>query len=60
MKNFLKLLAFFFLVSTLTFSKVSAAGESQELLKVDWSFKSFFGKFDRASLQRGYQVYSQL
>ena len=33
---------------------------SNDLLKVDWSFKSFFGKFDRASLQRGYQVYNEV
>ena len=32
----------------------------EELLKQDWSFKSFFGKFDRASLQRGYQVYTEV
>ena len=36
------------------------AESSQELLKVDWSFKSFIGKFDRASLQRGYQVYNEV
>ena len=60
MKNFLKLSIFFVLISSLTFSKVNAAGDKQELLKVDWSFKSFFGKFDRASLQRGYQVYSEV
>ena len=36
------------------------AETSHELLKVDWSFKSFFGKFDRASLQRGYQVYNEV
>ena len=25
-----------------------------------WSFKGFFGTFDRASLQRGYQVYTEV
>ena len=60
MKNFLKLSIFFVLVSALFFTKVNAAGEQQDLLKVDWSFKSFFGKFDRASLQRGYQVYTEV
>jgi len=29
-------------------------------LKTDWSFKGLFGKFDRASLQRGYQVYTEV
>ena len=36
------------------------AGENNSLLKQDWSFKSFFGTFDRASLQRGYQVYTEV
>ena len=37
-----------------------SAGEKYPLLKQDWSFKSFFGTFDRASLQRGYQVYTEV
>ena len=37
-----------------------SAGENSPLLKQDWSFKSFFGTFDRASLQRGYQVYTEV
>ena len=60
MKNFFKLITYITLISSLFFSNVNAAGEKQELLKVDWSFKSFFGKFDRASLQRGYQVYAEV
>ena len=36
------------------------AAEKVELLKTDWSFKGFFGKFDRGSLQRGYQVYTEV
>ena len=39
--------------------QVSAA-EKTDLLKIDWSFKGLFGKFDRGSLQRGYQVYSEV
>ena len=31
-----------------------------EFLKTDWSFKGLFGKFDRGSLQRGYQVYNEV
>jgi ubiquinol-cytochrome c reductase cytochrome c1 subunit len=38
----------------------SGAGPSSELLKVDWSFKGLTGKFDRASLQRGFQVYKEV
>ena len=36
------------------------SAEKVELLKVDWSFKGLFGKFDRGSLQRGYQVYTEV
>jgi len=38
----------------------STAEESSELLKVDWSFKGLTGKFERASLQRGFQVYKEV
>ncbi len=36
------------------------SAEKVEYLKTDWSFKGLFGKFDRASLQRGYQVYTEV
>jgi len=36
------------------------AAEKVELLKTDWSFKGLLGKFDRGSLQRGYQVYTEV
>jgi len=38
----------------------SFAAEKVEYLKTDWTFKGLFGKFDRASLQRGYQVYTEV
>ncbi len=38
----------------------SNAAEKVEYLKTDWSFKGLFGKFDRGSLQRGYQVYTEV
>ena len=31
-----------------------------KFLKTDWTFKGLFGKYDRASLQRGYQVYTEV
>ena len=31
-----------------------------ELIKTNWSFNGVFGTFDRASLQRGYQVYQEV
>ena len=58
MKNFLKIL----FLSTLFFSfSINAnSAEKVEYLKTDWSFKGPFGKFDRAALQRGYQVYVEV
>ena len=38
----------------------TTAERTHELLNPGWSFKGFFGKFDRASLQRGYQVYTEV
>ena len=59
MKIFFKLfvLMFFILVS---FGQKAFTAEEKKLLTTDWSFKGFFGKFDRASLQRGYQVYTEV
>ena len=58
MKKLFKLilvLSFFSLNSAQTF-----AAEKIDYLKTDWSFKGLFGKFDRAALQRGYQVYTEV
>jgi len=57
-KNFFKILLlthFLFVVSL-----SSNAAEKVEYLKTDWTFKGLFGKFDRGSLQRGYQVYTEV
>ena len=58
MKNFLKILLITILFFSL--SNKSNTAEKAEYLKTDWSFKGLFGKFDRGSLQRGYQVYSEV
>ena len=59
MRKFLNIV--FTLVFFLFFGFNSIAAEkSAELLSPEWSFKGFFGKFDRASLQRGYQVYTEV
>ena len=39
--------------------KINSA-EKVELMKTDWTFKGLLGKLDRASLQRGYQVYTEV
>ncbi len=37
-----------------------AAEEGPDLMKVDWSFKGAFGKFDKMQLQRGLQIYREV
>ena len=58
MKNFIKL--FSILVLFLFSVNQSQSAEKVDYLKTDWSFKGLFGKFDRGSLQRGYQVYTEV
>ena len=59
MKNLNKSLIFFIIFFNFSFNNLLAE-ENKELLTQDWTFKSFFGKFDRTSLQRGYQVYNEV
>ena len=58
MKNILKLISIIALFFVTSANVISA--EKVEYLKTDWTFKGLFGKFDRASLQRGYQVYTEV
>ena len=60
MINKLKFIIFAVLISSISSINANSAGQNHPLLKQDWSFQSFFGKFDRASLQRGYQVYTEV
>tara|TARA_B100000902_G_scaffold348674_1_gene356745 strand:+ start:699 stop:1478 length:780 start_codon:yes stop_codon:yes gene_type:complete len=58
LKNFLKILSLIILLVGAPFNSYSA--DKVEYLKTDWTFKGLFGKFDRSSLQRGYQVYTEV
>ena len=58
MKNFLRIFTLTALLMGFQFNSIAA--EKVEYLKTDWSFKGLFGKFDRGSLQRGYQVYTEV
>ena len=58
MKKILKLFSIIILSCVSSANVISA--EKVEYLKTDWTFKGLFGKFDRASLQRGYQVYTEV
>ena len=58
MKKFLSFNFYIILILSISFTVNSA--EKVDLMKTDWTFKGLFGKFDRASLQRGYQVYTEV
>ena len=62
LKNYIKLISktfmFLFIIS---FPYTSmAAGEKIDYPKLNWSFSSIIGTFDRASQQRGLQVYKEV
>ena len=50
------LLAFFLLFSFNSYG----AGAKIDIPKYDWSWKGFFGTYDRASAQRGLKVYREV
>ena len=52
---------FISIITTLSFADSQHShATNTSYLKTDWSFKGIFGTFDRASLQRGYQVYQEV
>ena len=61
MKRFkFKIISLSFYLLLISIVPSLGAGSSGDLLKVDWSFKGLTGKFDRTSLQRGFQVYKEV
>ena len=56
MKIFLFILTLFFFSSNL----FSSESSSKNMPKHNWSFNGISGTFDRAALQRGYQVYNEV
>ncbi len=57
---FLKKLILTFLLLNFFTNDSFSAEKQEKLLTLNWSFNGFFGKFERASLQRGYQVYTEV
>ena len=57
-----KILNKFFFIFLIILIPYSASSEEKkiDLIENNWSFEGIFGTFDRASLQRGYQVYSEV
>jgi ubiquinol-cytochrome c reductase cytochrome c1 subunit len=58
--SFLLKFSLFFFFFMFNVSHSFSAEKQEKLLKQSWPFDGFFGKFDRASLQRGYQVYTEV
>ena len=59
MQNF-KITKIIFFILIILFPNYTYSVEQNKPIKVDWSFKGLTGKFDRASLQRGFQVYKEV
>lgn len=55
-----KFLLNIFLYASFSLSPIFAAGDVKPAIDVDFSFEGPFGKFDRAQLQRGFQVYKEV
>ena len=61
MRSFIKtMLAGVMLASSWAGSALAAGGGDVLLKHVDWSFNGPFGKFDQASMQRGFQAYREV
>ena len=59
LNSLLKKIIIVFLMSIFPFSLFSEE-KKIDLIENNWSFDGVFGTFDRASLQRGYQVYKEV
>ena len=57
--NFLIKITIFFFIFFMTSSAFSEE-KKVDFIETNWSFNGIFGTFDRASLQRGYQVYQEV
>jgi ubiquinol-cytochrome c reductase cytochrome c1 subunit len=59
LSKFLKKIIIVIFISAAPFS-VFSEEKKMDFIKTNWSFEGIFGTFDRASLQRGYQVYNEV
>ena len=55
-----KFLKIFIIASIILSPNLTYSAEQIDPIKVNWTFKGLTGKFDRASLQRGFQVYKEV
>jgi ubiquinol-cytochrome c reductase cytochrome c1 subunit len=59
LSNFINKIFIIFFLTTIPFA-VFSEEKKQNLIENKWSFDGIFGTFDRASLQRGFQVYQEV
>ena len=59
LNNFIKFILSVILIIFVT-SSVYSEEKKIDFIETNWSFNGIFGTFDRASLQRGYQVYQEV
>ena len=59
-KPFNFFICFLFLFTVPNSFFVKAATSKVELIQQNWPFNGIFGRFDKASLQRGFKVYSEV
>ncbi len=57
--NFFLIYTLFLILIPINFL-VNAATSNSQLIEQNWSFNGIFGRFDNASLQRGFKVYSEV
>ncbi len=59
-KKFLLLISLIFASNQAFASSAESATSALHPKKLNWEFEGFFGRFDRASIQRGYQIYKEV
>ena len=59
LSKFINKILIIFLMSVIP-SSIFAEEKNINFIETNWSFEGLFGTFDRASLQRGYQVYNEV
>lgn len=60
LKNFAPMVVAVAGIAGIATTGAQAAGPAVDLLERDWSFEGMFGSFDKASAQRGFQVYREV
>jgi ubiquinol-cytochrome c reductase cytochrome c1 subunit len=60
MRPTFRMLAAALLVGLASSTAVRAAGEAEAPIRESWPHQGLFGSFDRASLQRGFQIYKEV